>query len=428
MVTGHPKARPLPKFVVEGGVPLAGVVRIKGAKNAALPILAATLLSSEEIALKEVPPLEDIRTMSHLLRQLGVEVHADAKKDGYYIRADRLQSFTAPPGPVRCMRASFLVAGPLLARLGRVRISRPGGCAIGTRPIDLHLKGLQALGAEFSLDEGYLTLEARRLQGEQIYLDFPSVGATENIMMAACLAEGTTLLENAAAEPEVVDLANFLNSLGAKVFGAGTPLIRIEGVNTLKGGSHAVIPDRIEAGTFMLAAAITGGSVVLKNILAEHLKPLTAKLKEAGVQVKELQGEEILVKAQQRPLAVDIKTLPYPGFPTDIQPQAMAFLSIAQGASMVSETVFEKRFRHAEELSRMGADIKIQGRTAVIKGQEYLRGAVVKAPDLRAAAALTLAGLAARGTSRVFGLQHLDRGYAAFEERLQQLGARIWRL
>lgn len=417
------------KIIIEGGVPLQGTIRIKGAKNAALPILAATLLTDKEVALKEVPPLEDIKIMSLLLRQLGVEIHCDEQNnERYFVYAHRLHSFTAPPGPVRCMRASFLVAGPLLARLGRVRISRPGGCAIGTRPIDLHLKGLTAMGADFSLEDGFIMLEARRLRGEQIYLDYPSVGATENIMMAACLAEGTTVIENAAAEPEVVDLANFLNSLGARVFGAGTSVIRVEGVNALAGSSYTVIPDRIEAGTFMLAAAITGGSVLLQNVLPQHLKSLMAKLKETGMRVEMPEGDKVLVEAPQRPQAVDIQTLPYPGFPTDLQPQTMAFLSIAQGASVITETVFEKRFRHVEELCRMGADIYVDGRIAVIKGREYLRGAVVKAPDLRAAAALVLAGLAARGTTKLYGLQHLDRGYASLEKRLRSLGARIWRV
>jgi UDP-N-acetylglucosamine 1-carboxyvinyltransferase len=422
------KPETAPRLVIEGGVPLQGTLRIKGAKNAALPVLAGCLLASGEITLNEIPRLEDVQTMTRLLKLMGAEIQTDFSRNRLFLSTERLHTITAPPGPVRCMRASFLIVGPLLARLGRICISRPGGCAIGTRPIDLHLKGLQALGAEFSLEGGLICLEVRgHLRGEQIYLDYPSVGATENIMMAACLAEGTTLLENAAAEPEVVDLANFLNSMGAHITGAGTSVIRIQGVNSLQGGRHTIIPDRIEAGTFMTAAALTGGDVLLENTLFQHVKPLTAKLREAGVLVEELDYGKIRVKSLDRPHAFDIKTLPYPGFPTDLQPQVMALLATAQGVSIISETVFEKRFRHAVELCRMGADIRLEGQTAIVKGKEFLNGASVRAADLRGAAALILAALGARGISRVYGLHHLDRGYADFESRLRSLGARIYR-
>jgi len=416
----------LEKIVVEGGVPLMGKVKIKGAKNAALPIMAASLLTGENIVLEDVPNLDDVRTMSHLLESLGAETCHDREKERIFINAGALKTSAAPYGPVRRMRASFLVAGPLLARLGSLRISLPGGCAIGSRPIDLHLKGLEALGAQFTMDDGYIEAKAKVLQGAVIYLDYPSVGATENIMMAAALARGTTVIENAAAEPEIVDLANFLNMLGARIKGAGTPLIRIEGVPFLRGGRYRVIPDRIEAGTFMVAAAITGGDVIVENVIPRHLSAVIAKLQEMGILVERIKKDALRVRSRGRPRAVDIKTLPYPGFPTDLQPQFMALLTLARGTGVITETVFEKRFMHAEELARMGASIRIEDRSAVVFGRQLLQGAEVEATDLRAGAALVLAALAARGFSKIKGVHHIRRGYSRFVGRLRNIGGRLF--
>jgi UDP-N-acetylglucosamine 1-carboxyvinyltransferase len=403
-----------------------GRVRIKGAKNACLPIMAASLLTPESVILEDVPDLNDVRTMSILLKSLGVEIFRDRSKERVFINAGRLTTSTAPYGPVRRMRASFLVLGPLLSRLGHARISLPGGCAIGTRPIDLHLKGLRAMGTRFTMDDGYIEAETSSLEGAAIYLDYPSVGATENILMAAVLARGTTVIENAAAEPEVVDLANFLNSLGAKIKGAGTPLIRIEGVASLAGGRYRVIPDRIEAGTFMVAAAISGGDVIIENVIPQHLTAVTAKLQEAGILVEETAKGFLRVRSRGRPRAVDIKTLPYPGFPTDLQPQFMALLTLARGTSVIAETVFEKRFMHVEEMARMGARIRIEDRTAIITGRQLLQGAKVQAEDLRGGAALVLAALAARGYSEIRGAHHIRRGYSRLVGRLRSLGGRIF--
>ncbi|HWQ61878.1 MAG TPA: UDP-N-acetylglucosamine 1-carboxyvinyltransferase, partial [Negativicutes bacterium] len=334
----------------------------------------------------------------------------------------------APYELVRKMRASFLVMGPLLARAGQARISLPGGCAIGTRPIDLHLKGFEALGAEIVLGHGFIEARTRqRLKGARIYLDFPSVGATENIMMAACLAEGQTILENPAEEPEIVDLANYLNAMGARIRGAGTNVIRIEGVRELKGTTHAVIPDRIEAGTYMVAAAITGGDVWLENALTEHLKPVTAKLKEAGVAIEE-KIDGVMVRGTATVKSVDIKTLPYPGFPTDMQAQFMALMTVASGTSVITETVFENRFMHVDELKRMGASIKIEGRSAIVEGVANLTGCPVKATDLRAGAALVLAGLVAEGKTEISCIHHIDRGYEDIVGKLTSLGADIARV
>ena len=403
-----------------------GRVRIKGAKNACLPIMAASLLTPESVILEDVPDLNDVRTMSILLKSLGVEIFRDRSKERVFINAGRLTTSTAPYGPVRRMRASFLVLGPLLSRLGHARISLPGGCAIGTRPIDLHLKGLRAMGTQFTMDDGYIEAETSSLEGAAIYLDYPSVGATENILMAAVLARGTTVIENAAAEPEVVDLANFLNSLGAKIKGAGTPLIRIEGVASLAGGRYRVIPDRIEAGTFMVAAAISGGDVIIENVIPQHLTAVTAKLQEAGILVEETAKGFLRVRSRGRPRAVDIKTLPYPGFPTDLQPQFMALLTLARGTSVIAETVFEKRFMHVEEMARMGARIRIEDHTAIITGRQLLQGAKVLAEDLRGGAALVLAALAARGYSEIRGVHHIRRGYSRLVGRLRSLGGRIF--
>jgi len=412
----------LSSIVIEGGRPLVGTVKISSAKNAVLPVLAASLLTESQCIIEDAPELEDVKVMIEVLKSLGAR--AQREGDSIKITASEINSFEAPYDLVRKMRASFLVMGPLLARKGRARISVPGGCAIGSRPIDLHLKGFAALGAEIELGHGYVEAKCKKLTGSTIYLDFPSVGATENIMMAAALAEGQTTIENAAKEPEIIDIANFLNSMGAKIRGAGTDIIKIEGVKELSGISYTVIPDRIETGTFLVAGAITGGNILLENVVPEHLKPVIAKLIECGATITE-EPEGLRVIGNGRPMASDIKTMPYPGFPTDMQAQIMAYLSTALGTSMVIETVFENRFMHVEELKRMGAKIKIEGRSAVIEGVEKLSGAPVKATDLRAGAALILAGLAAEGTTKVMNTYHIDRGYVNIVEKLQNLGASI---
>ncbi len=412
----------LASFVIEGGKALNGIVRISSAKNAVLPVIAASLLTEAESVIEDTPELEDVSVMKDVLASLG----ADTRWDGNSIkvRADKINSVEAPYDLVRRMRASFLVMGPLLARKGQARISLPGGCAIGSRPIDLHLKGFSAMGAEIELGHGFVEARCKKLLGSTVYLDFPSVGATENIMMAASLAEGQTIIENAAKEPEIIDLANFLNAMGAHVRGAGTDIIKIEGVKELKGISYTVIPDRIEAGTFLVAGAITGGNILLENVVSEHLKPVIAKLVECGAKITE-ESNGLRIIGDGRPTAADVKTLPYPGFPTDMQAQIMSYLCIAQGISMVIETVFENRFMHVEELKRMGARIKIDGRSAVIEGVEKLSGAPVKATDLRAGAALILAGLAAEGTTTVMNSFHVDRGYVDITKKLSNLGAKI---
>ena len=415
------------RIVVRGGRPLQGQVRISGAKNAALPILAATLLAEETCLLYDVPPLADVETMTRLLTELGARVEP-AAGGGLAVTAGEDLACEAPYDLVRRMRASILVLGPLLARMGRARAALPGGCAIGQRPIDLHLKGFAALGADVEVSGGQVEVSAPAgLRGTSIYLDVPSVGATENIMMAAVLAEGTTTIENAAEEPEIVDLANFLNTLGADVRGAGTRVIQIHGVDGLHGGTYTVIPDRIEAGTFMLAPLIAGGEVTVAGVVPEHLKSLSAKLREMGAEV-EIDGDLITVAARGRPRAVDVKTLPYPGFPTDLQAPMMAALATAEGTATVTETVFENRFMHVPELRRMGARIQIQGQTAIVTGVERLQGAPVTATDLRSGAALVLAGLGAEGITEVSGVHHIDRGYVAIEQKLRSLGADVDRL
>lgn len=419
------EGKSLSSIVIEGGRPLKGTVKISSAKNAVLPVLAASLLTESQCIIEDAPELEDVRVMVEVLKSLGANVHREG--DSIKITAEKIDSFEAPYDLVRKMRASFLVMGPLLARKGRARISMPGGCAIGSRPIDLHLKGFAALGAEIELGHGFVEAKCKKLKGSTIYLDFPSVGATENIMMAAALAEGQTTIENAAKEPEIIDIANFLNSMGAKIRGAGTDVIKIEGVKELSGISYTVIPDRIETGSFLVAGAITNGNILLENVVPEHLKPVIAKLIECGAEITE-EPEGLRVIGNGRPMASDVKTMPYPGFPTDMQAQIMAYLSIASGTSMVIETVFENRFMHVEELKRMGAKIKIEGRTAVVEGVEKLSGAPVKATDLRAGAALILAGLAAEGTTKVMNTYHIDRGYANIVEKLQNLGANIKRV
>jgi UDP-N-acetylglucosamine 1-carboxyvinyltransferase len=417
----------LEKIIVRGGRRLKGTVRVEGAKNAVLPVIAASLLgSNNNSTILNVPALADVYTISEVLRSLNVDVTFE---DGEIkVNATKPLKTEAPFEYVRKMRASFLVMGPLLARVGHARIALPGGCAIGQRPIELHLKGFEKMGATVDIGNGYI--EARvtgRLKGAKVYLDFPSVGATENIMMAATLAEGVTTIENCAKEPEIVDLANYLNAMGAKVRGAGTGMIRIEGVDSLNGTTHTIIPDRIEAGTFMCAAAITGGDVLIENAEPDHVRPLIAKLEEMGVQISE-KDEGIHVVAPEQLKPVDLKTMPYPGFPTDMQSQMMALLLKASGTSMLTETVFENRFMHVEEFGRMSGNIKIEGRSAIITGPAQLQGAEVAATDLRAAAALILAGLIAEGYTRVVKLHHLDRGYVNFEAKLSALGADIERV
>lgn len=411
--------------MVEQSPPLKGKVRISGAKNSALPILAASLLGTEDIILEDVPRLKDVEVICEVLTSLGAEVEF-LDEEVIRINSKNIVNYETPYELMSKMRASFLVMGPLLTRVGRTKTSLPGGCAIGTRPIDLHLKGFKALGAEIDVDHGNIGAYAEKLVGDRIYLDFPSVGATENIMMAATMAEGETIIDNAAMEPEIVDLANFLNKLGADIKGAGTSSIKIKGVEKLGGATHSIIPDRIEAGTFMVASAITKGDVVIENIISSHIKPVIAKLREIGCEIQE-NGDVIRVIGPKELKASDIKTLPYPGFPTDMQAQFMALMSVCNGTSVVIETVFENRFMHVDELKRMGADIKIDGKSAIIQGVEELAGAPVKATDLRAGAALILAGLVANGVTEIENIYHIDRGYSNVEEKFRNLGARIYR-
>lgn len=416
------------KLIVKGGNRLVGAVKTSGAKNAVLPIIAASILGTTPSHLDEVPMLEDVHTISEVLKCLGLAVECSPEKNVLDINSTEITSYEAPYELVRTMRASFLVMGPLLARIGKARISMPGGCAIGARPIDIHLKGFEALGVKIEQGHGYIEASAPEgLKGTSIYFDFPSVGATENIMMAASLAEGTTILENAAEEPEIVDLANYLNKMGAKIRGAGTDTIRIEGVDKLHGADYTIIPDRIEAGTYMIAAAMTGGDIVVENVLPEHQKPLIAKLREAGAVVEE-DIDKVRVIGKNPLKAVSIKTLPYPGFPTDMQAQMMAMMVIADGRSKVTETVFENRFMHVVELNRMGAQISTEGRSAVIDGPCKLTGCDVRATDLRAGAAMILAGLVAEGTTRIGDLHHIDRGYENIVAKLKNLGADIKRV
>lgn len=415
------------RLIVKGGNRLVGTVKTSGAKNAVLPIIAASILGTSPSRLDEIPALEDVRTICAVLECLGIKVDA-SEPHTLKIDSREITSCEAPYELVRSMRASFLVMGPLLARKGYARISQPGGCAIGTRPIDLHLKGFEALGVKFEQGHGYIEASAPEgMTGANIYLDFPSVGATENIMMAAAMAKGTTVLENPAEEPEIVDLANYLNQMGARVRGAGTNVITIEGVSELHGVQHSVIPDRIEAGTYMIAAAMTGGDVIIENVLPEHQKPLIAKLREAGALVEE-DIDRIHVVGSGKLKAVDIKTLPYPGFPTDMQAQMMAMLSVAEGRSKITETVFENRFMHVVELNRMGANITTEGRSAVITGPAHLTGCTVRATDLRAGAAMILAGLVAEGATEICDIYHIDRGYEEIAAKLTRLGADIKRV
>ena len=416
------------KLIVSGGKPLTGTVRVSGAKNAVLPIIVASMLGSGKSTLTEIPKLADVHTVCDVINSLGVTIENPCKGTLVFDGSD-LTSTVAPYDLVRRMRASFLVMGPLLARKRHAKISLPGGCSIGARPIDLHLKAFEALGCEIEITDDYVRAVAPEgLKGNQIYLDFPSVGATENVIMAASMAEGKTIIENAAEEPEIVDLATYLNSMGANIKGAGTNVIRIEGVPELKGAVHTVIPDRIEAGTYLIAAAMAGGDVYVENALSEHLKPVVAKLKEAGVHVEEDVDGIRVISDGTGMKAVDIKTLPYPGFPTDMQAQFMAFTTICQGTSTVTETVFENRFMHVAELRRMGAHIDIEERKAIVEGVAGLHGAEVKATDLRAGAALVCAGLCAEGQTKVSNLHHIDRGYDNLVSKLEKLGAHIVRV
>ncbi|GAB4074792.1 UDP-N-acetylglucosamine 1-carboxyvinyltransferase [Barrientosiimonas marina] len=415
------------QIIVKGGNRLRGSVRVEGAKNAVLPVITASMLASEgQSVITDVPVLADVYTINDVLRYMN----ADVEFNDQTIHVDASQELLteAPFEYVRKMRASVLVLGPLLARYGHANVAMPGGCAIGSRPIDLHLKGFEAMGAHVEVGNGYVELQAEgRLQGAKIYLDMPSVGATENIMMAAVLAKGKTVIENSAKEPEIVDLANFLNKMGAKVVGAGTETIRIEGVEKLHGAEHNIIPDRVESGTFMIASAITGGNILIQNAESDHLRSVISKLEEMGVTIFDEDGG-IRVIGPDKMLSTDIKTLPYPGFPTDMQSQMMALMLNAYGTSVFTETVFENRFMHVEEFRRMNAKMKIEGRSVVIEGPTKLQGAKVAATDLRAAAALILAGLNAEGHTRITELKHLDRGYVDLTGKLAGLGADIERV
>lgn len=412
------------KLLLRGGHPLRGKVQISGAKNAALPLLFATLLAPGRHRLRSVPKLRDIDTTVNLLTMLGARVEQDG--DQVTVDSTHLNCHEAPYELVRTMRASVLVLGPVLARLGRARVSLPGGCAIGARPIDLHLKGLAALGAEIRLDHGYVEARAEKLRGANIYFDFPTVGGTENLMMAGVLARGTTVLENAACEPEIGDLAAALNRMGGRISGAGTDTITIEGVASLEPMDHQVMPDRIEAGTFLVAATMTGGDVLVDRAVPEHLEAVINKLGSCGAKF-ETRAEGLRVIGPERVRAVDIRTQPYPGFPTDMQAQFMALAALAEGTSIISETVFENRFMHVAELQRLGANISIDGRTATVKGVPRLVGAPVMATDLRASACLVLAGMAAENTTEIRRIYHLDRGYEQLEVKLAALGADIRR-
>ena len=415
------------RAVIKGRATLNGSVRVEGSKNAVLPILAASILADSPCIIKDVPSLDDVTCMCEVLRSLGGQANPSGPTT-LELNGGGIKSTEAPYELVRRMRASFLVMGPLLAKLGRAKISLPGGCAIGARPIDLHLKGFELLGARIAMGDGFVKVSARGLVGNRIYLDFPSVGATENLMMAACLAEGTTFIENAAEEPEIIDLANFLSNMGAVLRGAGTKVIRIDGKKQLCGVEYTVIPDRIEAGTYLVAGAISGGNVLVENVVPEHLKPMIAKLRESGARVEEESATQVRVIGSRRPIAADIKTLPYPGFPTDMQAQMMALMCTAEGTSLVTETVFENRFMHVPEMKRMGAQIKIEGRSAIIRGVPRVWGAPVKATDLRAGAALLLLGLAADGVTDVTGVEHIDRGYSDIVGKIRALGADIKRV
>jgi UDP-N-acetylglucosamine 1-carboxyvinyltransferase len=417
------KEKYMDKLIVEGGVPLHGRITVSGSKNAALPILMACLLAEGPVALSNVPRLRDIHTSLRLLDILGCETEFSGNE------ATSCVTNLSPEAPydlVKTMRASVLCLGPLLARLGEARVALPGGCAIGARPVDLHLKGLERMGAEFELTEGYILGKSGRLKGAHITFDFPTVGGTENLLMAASLAEGETILENAAREPEVTDLANFLNAMGARITGQGTSVLRVQGVEKLTGCSYRVMPDRIEAGTYLVAAAITGGELEVADCPFQELDAVSYKLREMGVWLEE-RDDHVLVRPEGRIRGVDVVTQPYPGFPTDMQAQLMALMCVADGTGSIEEKIFENRFMHVQELARLGANITLKGRMGIVRGVDQLVGAQVMASDLRASASLVLAGLAASGRTEISRIYHLDRGYEGIEDKLSGVGARIWR-
>jgi UDP-N-acetylglucosamine 1-carboxyvinyltransferase len=413
------------KLAIQGGTPLRGEVRISGAKNAALPIMCASLLAADTLQLSNVPELHDVATMRKLLEQMGVKACVRGGEMALY--GGQVDKLEAPYDMVKTMRASVLVLGPLVARFGEARVSLPGGCAIGSRPVDLHIKGLQAMGATISIEHGYIHAQAKRLKGARIFFDIVSVTGTENLMMAATLADGVTVLENAAREPEVVDLAHCLRAMGAKISGDGTDTITITGVEELHGAAHRIMPDRIESGTFLVAAAATGGSITLTDTRADILETVLEKLGEAGARVSANAGC-IHLEMNGRPKSVNVRTAPYPAFPTDMQAQFMALNCIADGSAMVVETIFENRFMHVQELRRLGAQIAVEGNTCVVRGVDHLEGATVMATDLRASACLVIAGLVAQGETVIDRIYHLDRGYEHIEAKLSRLGANIRRL
>ncbi|MBX3638939.1 MAG: UDP-N-acetylglucosamine 1-carboxyvinyltransferase [Nitrosomonas sp.] len=415
----------MPKLLIQGGKPLRGEVRISGAKNAALPVLCAALLTRETLAIRNIPKLNDVTTMLALLAQMGVSIKTETN-NAIELSVENLTCLTAPYEMVKTMRAAILVLGPLLARAGEATISLPGGCAIGMRPVDQHIKGLEAMGAEITIKHGYIHAVAKKLRGARIVMDIVTVTGTENLMMAATLAQGTTIIENAAREPEIIDLANCLNAMGAKVRGAGSDIITIEGVSTLHGAMHTVMPDRIETGTFLTAACATGGDIFLKETNARLLDAVLDKLTEAGAGIQS--GDNwIHLKMNTKPRAVNLRTAPYPAFPTDMQAQFMSLNCVADGTAIITETIFENRLMHVQELKRMNADIKVEGHTAIIRGITQLDGANVMATDLRASASLVIAGLVAQGVTVIDRIYHLDRGYEAIEEKLSALGAHIKR-
>jgi UDP-N-acetylglucosamine 1-carboxyvinyltransferase len=416
----------LDKLVIEGGVPLRGEVRISGAKNAALPILCAALLAETPLKLCNVPNLRDVGTTYTLLQHMGVQVTL-GDDNCVTLDASHVHTQEAPYEMVKTMRASILVLGPLLARFGHARVSLPGGCAIGSRPVDLHIKGLQAMGAEIHIEHGYIEARASRLKGARIFMDLVTVTGTENLMMAAALADGTTVLENAAREPEVVDMAECLIKMGARIEGAGTDVITVHGVERLQGAEHEIVCDRIEAGTYLVAAAMTGGSITLHNARADLLDAVIEKLREAGATI-EHDSNSISIKANGKLKSVNLRTAPHPAFPTDMQAQFMALNTVADGVARVTETIFENRFMHVQEMQRLGAEIEVEGNTAIVRGAEYLDGATVMATDLRASASLVLAGLVARGETTIERIYHIDRGYERIEEKLTKLGACIRRV
>ncbi len=414
------------KIIINGGHKLKGEVDISSAKNSILPIIAASILCEGKSKIQNVPMLEDVHVICDILRSVNAGINIDDINKEIVIDPSNIKSTDPSNDLVRKMRASFLIMGPMLAKFGHFKIAQPGGCNIGTRPIELHLKGFATLGADISFSHGFVEVKAAKLIGSKIYFDFPSVGATENLMMAAVLAEGETIIENAAEEPEIIDLASFLSGMGAEIYGAGTGTIKIEGVKSLKSVVHKPIYDRIEAGTFMAAAAITGSSIKINGINEEHIKPLIAKLTEMGVMM-EISCNSIIVDCSRDLKPTDIKTMPYPGFPTDMQAQMMSLLCAIKGTSVITETIFENRFMHVQELRRMGANIKTEGRSAFIEGTPKLTGCPVKATDLRAGAALILAGLSAEGITEISDIYHIDRGYVGIEEKFRKLGAEIWR-